>query len=282
MPGGPLLSPRKPWGCSFIIYLRRFASVAGAVIMAKQRRAEKQRDRLPQRDVSPGMIPTGSLSRAARAGERTEDELLLERPGPSEPTPRVPSQAEFTHGDPWRVLRIMGEYVHAFDALAEVGAAVSIFGSARTPESDPMYAAARDLGRRLAESGFAIITGGGPGIMEAANRGAHDAGGFSIGCNIELPKEQGTNPYVQIGVNFRYFFCRKTMFMKYAEGFVLFPGGYGTLDELFEALTLIQTRKVKPFPVVLFGSTYWRGLVDWMRDRLLAETKIDPGDLGLL
>jgi uncharacterized protein (TIGR00730 family) len=176
----------------------------------------------------------------------------------------------------------MGEYVHAFDALAEVGAAVSIFGSARTPESDPMYEAARAVGRRLAESGFAIITGGGPGIMEAANRGARDAGGLSIGCNIELPKEQGTNPYVQIAVNFRYFFCRKTMFMKYAEGFVLFPGGYGTLDELFEALTLIQTRKVKPFPVVLFGSRYWKGLIEWVSEQVLEGRKIDAEDLTLM
>ena len=248
--------------------------------MAKSRSVDKKKPGSP--GLAAGLIPNMSLSRAALAGERTEDELLLERPGPPEPTPRVPSQAEFTHGDPWRVLRIMGEYVHAFDALAEVGAAVSIFGSARTPESDPMYQAARDVARRLAESGFAIITGGGPGIMEAANRGARDAGGLSIGCNIELPKEQGTNPYVQIAVNFRYFFCRKTMFMKYAEGFVLFPGGYGTLDELFEALTLIQTRKVKPFPVVLFGSRYWKGLIEWVRAQVLEGRKIDAEDLTLM
>src|SRR5262245_57945601 len=213
-----------------------------------------KKDRRPSARADDALLPNPSLSRAARTGQPTEDELLLQRPKTAEPQPRVPAQAEFTRGDPWRVLRIQGEYVHGFDALAEVGAAVSIFGSARTPESDPMYQAARDVARRLAESGFAIITGGGPGIMEAANRGARDAGGLSIGCNIELPKEQGTNPYVQIAVNFRYFFCRKTMFMKYAEGFVLFPGGYGTLDELFEALTLIQTRKVKQIPVVLLGS----------------------------
>jgi uncharacterized protein (TIGR00730 family) len=195
--------------------------------------------------------------------------------------PRVPALSEFTHGDPWRVLRIMGEYVHGFDALAEVATAITIFGSARTRESDPMYQAARDVARGLAQAGFAIITGGGPGIMEAANRGARDASGLSIGCNIELPKEQGINPYVDVAINFRYFFCRKTMFMKYSEGFVLFPGGYGTLDELFEALTLMQTGKIKPFPVVLFGTTYWRGLIDWMQERLVAEGKIDPGEVDL-
>src|SRR5207302_7955229 len=153
--------------------------------------------------------------------------------------------------------------------LADVGSAVTVFGSARTPESDPMYAAAREVGRRLAEAGFAVSTGGGPGIMEAVNRGARDAGGLSIGCNIELPHEQGTNPYVDVAVNFRYFFCRKTMFVKYSEGFVLFPGGFGTLDELFEALTLIQTEKIHRFPVLLFGSAYWRGLIEWVTDRLI-------------
>jgi uncharacterized protein (TIGR00730 family) len=229
-----------------------------------------------------GSIPNVTLSQAARAGKKTEDELLLERPRQPRPVARVPEQAAFTRGDPWRVLRITGEYVHGFDALAEVGAAVAVFGSARTPQTDPMYEAARDLGRRLAEAGFGVITGGGPGIMEAANRGAQGAGGLSIGCNIELPREQALNPYVDLAVNFRYFFCRKTMFVKYAEGFVLFPGGFGTLDELFEALTLIQTGKIQRFPVVLFGSAYWRGLIDWVRDRLLSEAKIDAEDLRLL
>jgi uncharacterized protein (TIGR00730 family) len=144
-----------------------------------------------------------------------------------------------------------------------------------------MYNAARRLAACLCQSGFAIITGGGPGIMEAANRGARDCGGFSIGCNIELPKEQSTNPYVDLSVNFRYFFCRKTMFMKYSEGFVLFPGGYGTLDEMFEALTLIQTGKISSFPLVLFGTSYWQGLIDWMREQMLAGGKIDPVDLDL-
>ena len=227
------------------------------------------------------LVPNPSLNRAARTGEPTEDELLLQRPKQAEPRARVPEQADFTRGDPWRVLRIMGEYVHAFDALAEVGAAVTIFGSARTPETDPMYQAARDLAQRLSKAGFAIITGGGPGIMEAANRGAREAGGLSIGCNIELPHEQHGNAYVDVSVNFRYFFCRKTMFLKYAEGFVLFPGGFGTLDEMFEALTLIQTGKIHQFPVILFGTKFWQGLIDWMRDRVLGDGKIEPKDLEL-
>ena len=227
-------------------------------------------------------IPNLALSRTARMGAQTADELLLKRPKANVPAPRVPEQAEFTHGDPWRVMRIMGEFVHAFDSLAEVGAAVTFFGSARTPHDDPMYAAAHDLAGRLAKAGFAIITGGGPGIMEAANRGAHEAGGLSIGCNIELPKEQVLNPYVNISVDFRYFFCRKTMFMKYSEGFVLFPGGFGTLDELFEALTLIQTGKIARFPVILFGSQHWRGLLDWMQGCLEKFGKIDADDLRLV
>jgi uncharacterized protein (TIGR00730 family) len=227
-------------------------------------------------------VPNLSLRQKGVLGKRTEDELLLQRPPHARPVPRVPEQAEFTHQDPWRVLRILGEYVHAFDALADVGAAVTIFGSARTGASDPMCQAARDLAGRLARAGFAVITGGGPGIMEAANRGAREAGGLSIGCNIELPHVQGTNPYVQVAVNFRYFFCRKTTFVKYAEAFVLFPGGLGTLDELFEALVLIQTGKIKHFPVVLFGSAYWQGLLDWLRGRVLADGKIDPDDLNPL
>jgi hypothetical protein len=230
----------------------------------------------------PGFIPNPSLNRAARSGKATEDELLLARHRFPRPQPRVPEQAAFTRDDPWRVFRVMGDYVQGFDALAEVGAAVAVFGSARTPESDPMYKAAVDVSARLARAGFAIITGGGPGIMEAGNRGAREAGGFSIGCNIELPHEQGTNPYVDIAVNFRYFFCRKTMFMKYSEGFVLFPGGFGTLDEMFEALTLIQTVKIRRFPVVMFGSAYWKGLLDWIRERVLAEKKVDAGDLDLM
>jgi uncharacterized protein (TIGR00730 family) len=232
--------------------------------------------------MSGGGVPNVSLSRTARAGEKTEDELLLERPRGAKPVARIPAHAEFTHGDPWRVLRITGEFVHAFDALAEVGAAVAIFGSARTHASDPMYQAAQHVAFLLAKTGFAVITGGGPGIMEAANRGAKEAGGLSIGCNIELPREQSVNAFVDVSVNFRYFFCRKTMFMKYSEGFVLFPGGFGTLDELFEALTLIQTRKIQRFPVILYGSAYWQGLLDWIRGQVLSSGKVDPDDLNLV
>ena len=200
----------------------------------------------------------------------TEDNRFLQTP-----------DTEFTHSEPWRALRILSEFVEGFDALAGAPPAITVFGSARITEGDPMYAAARELGSELARAGFSVITGGGPGIMEAANRGCQEAGGFSIGCNIELPHEQGLNPYVDLGVDFRYFFVRKTMFVKYAEGFVVFPGGYGTLDELFEAITLIQTGKVLHFPVALYGSEYWGGLIDWLHDRVMAEGKIGPDDLGL-
>lgn len=216
------------------------------------------------------------MNRTQRLGKPTQDEQLLES------QTRIPDSAAFLHSDPWRVFRIMGEFVQGFDTLAEVGAAVTIFGSARVDEDDPMYQTARELAATLARQGFAIITGGGPGIMEAANRGAVDAGGQSIGCNIELPFEQGMNPYVEIAVNFRYFFVRKMMFVKYAEAFVIFPGGFGTLDELFEALTLIQTGKIHNFPVVLFGTQYWQGLLNWVKDTMLAEGKISPEDLKRL
>lgn len=206
--------------------------------------------------------------------QTTEDERLLQRV-----ETRV-SPARTT--DAWRVFRIMGEFVEGFDKLAQLGPAVSIFGSARTRPDDPHYAAARETAHKLAEAGFAVITGGGPGIMEAANRGASDADGESVGCNIELPFEQGMNEYVSTAVNFHYFFVRKTMFMKYAEAFVIFPGGFGTMDELFEALTLIQTGKVRNFPVVLFGVAYWSGLVGWLRETMLAEGKIKIEDLNRL
>src|SRR5690606_4051053 len=183
--------------------------------------------------------------------------------------------------DAWRIFRIMGEFVEGFDTLVELGPAVSIFGSARVLPDDPYYAAAQETARRLAEAGFAVITGGVPGIMEAANKGAVEGGGKSVGLNIELPFEQGMNAYVRIPINFHYFFVRKTMFVKYAEGFIIFPGGFGTLDELFEALTLIQTGKVRHFPVVLFGSEYWRGLIDWIRDVLMRGGKISPEDMDL-
>jgi uncharacterized protein (TIGR00730 family) len=204
----------------------------------------------------------------------TEDERLL-RP------PAAPTRAPFTSTDPWRVLRIMGEFVEGFDTLSDITNAVTIFGSARTAPADPFYLKAIDTARLLAQQGFAVITGGGPGIMEAANRGAKEAGGLSVGCNIELPFEQGTNAYVERAINFRYFFVRKTMFVKYSTGFIVFPGGYGTMDELFEALTLIQTGKVKYFPVILFGRDYWSGMADWLRDTVAAGNKILSQDLEL-
>ena len=205
----------------------------------------------------------------------TEDERLLQIP-PDE------RRTSFTHTDPWRVLRIMGEFVEGFDTLSDIRNAVTVFGSARTKPGDPYYEKAVETGRLLAQEGFAIITGGGPGIMEAANRGAQEGNGLSIGCNIELPFEQGTNPYVERAIIFRYFFVRKTMFVKYSTAFVVFPGGFGTMDELFEALTLIQTGKVKNFPVVLFGGSYWQGLAEWLRERVAGEGKIDTKDLELL
>jgi uncharacterized protein (TIGR00730 family) len=179
-------------------------------------------------------------------------------------------------------MRIMGEFIEGFDNLADVERGVSIFGSARTSPDDPQYLAAHETARLLAEAGFSIITGAGPGIMEAANKGAREGGGRSIGCNIELPFEQGANPYVDTLVNFRYFFVRKTMFIKYSSAFIIFPGGFGTLDEAFEALTLIQTGKIYQFPVILFGRHYWAGLIRWLQSRVLVEKKISPGDLDLL
>jgi uncharacterized protein (TIGR00730 family) len=210
---------------------------------------------------------------AVRRAGRTEDEALLQRP---------PSRPEFLDSDPWRSLRILAEFVEGFDALAAVGPAVSVFGSARTKEANRYYKMARELGTLLAKQGYAVITGGGPGIMAAANRGAQEGGGLSVGCNIELPMEQGLNPYVDLGVEFRYFFARKVMFVKYADAFVIFPGGYVTLDELFEALTLIQTKKVQDFPVILMGTDYWAGMIDWIRATLLEEAAINAADVDLL
>ena len=175
----------------------------------------------------------------------------------------------------------MSEFVEGFDALQQIPPAISVFGSARIREDDPMYGAARAVGAAAARAGWAVITGGGPGIMEAANRGCREGGGLSIGCNIELPFEQKLNAYVDLGIDFRYFFVRKMMFVKYAEAFVVFPGGYGTLDELFEALTLIQTGKVIHFPVVLFGSSYWSGLTRWLQEPVLEEGKIAADDLAI-
>lgn len=201
----------------------------------------------------------------------TTDQRLLDSEGPS----------EWVHTDPWRVMRIQSEFVEGFGALAELGPAVSVFGSARTPRDSHEYDAGVRIGRALVDAGFAVITGGGPGAMEAANKGANEAGGTSVGLGIELPFEQGMNDYVNLGVDFRYFFVRKTCFVKYARGFVVLPGGLGTLDELFEALTLVQTRKVTRFPIVLFGTAYWSGLVDWLRDTVIAEGKASMHDLEL-
>ena len=203
----------------------------------------------------------------------TQDERLLE-------TPRRPAD-EFLHTDTWRVFRIMGEFVQGFEDLAQITNGVAVFGSARTRPDDPVYQAARETTALLAQAGFAVITGGGPGIMEAANRGAFEAGGTSVGCNIELPHEQYANPYLTLSLKFKYFFVRKMMFVKYSNAFIIFPGGFGTLDELFEALTLIQTHKIRDFPVVLFGSRYWDGLLSWIRDFAMKEGKISEQDLRL-
>jgi uncharacterized protein (TIGR00730 family) len=186
------------------------------------------------------------------------------------------------HSDPWRALRILAEFVEGFEALSQLGPAISIFGSARTPRDDPFYLAAEATGKGIAKRGHAVITGGGPGIMEAANKGAQLAGGLSVGCNIELPSEQGINDYVDLAVEFRYFFARKTMFVKYARGFVIFPGGFGTLDELFESLTLAQTGKIKHFPIVLFGSAYWSGLLEWIRREGLPRAYLAAADIDLV
>jgi uncharacterized protein (TIGR00730 family) len=199
----------------------------------------------------------------------TTDQRLLDSRG----------AADWVHTDPWRVLRIQSEFVEGFGALAELGTAIGVFGSARTRTDHPDYALAEQIGRRLAEEDFAVITGGGPGTMEAANKGASEAGGISVGLGIELPFEAGLNQWVDKGINFRYFFARKTMFVKYSQGFVVLPGGLGTFDELFEALTLVQTQKVTSFPVVLLGTAYWQGLVDWLHETVLAEGKISADDL---
>ena len=203
----------------------------------------------------------------------TDDEVLLRSPEPDD---------DYKTSDSWRVLRIMSEFVTGFDNMATITRGVSVFGSARTPEDNEFYQAAVETGKLLAEAGFEVITGGGPGIMEAANRGAHEAGKVSVGCNIELPFEQKPNPYLTKSLTFKYFFVRKTVFIKYSNAYVIFPGGFGTLDELFEALTLIQTRKIRNFPVVLFGSQYWRGLLQWMTSAMLNEKNINTEDLGLM
>src|SRR5919205_1290733 len=223
--------------------------------------------------ASPEVLAEAAITAQEGFRERTEDEKLLQ-PGSS--------PDDFRQTDTWRVMRIMGEFIEGFDNLATIDKGVTLFGSARTHPDDPQYQNAQEVARLLAEAGFAIITGAGPGIMEAANKGAKLAGGQSIGCNIELPFEQGANPYVDTLINFRYFFVRKTMFIKYSSAFIIFPGGFGTLDEAFEALTLIQTGKIYQFPVIMFGRAYWAGLIRWIQSRVLGERKISPGDLDLM
>ncbi|MFG1948017.1 TIGR00730 family Rossman fold protein [Nonomuraea sp. NPDC048826] len=225
-------------------------------------RANRRERRQGQAVVRGSMVP-----------ESTHDERLLARQGPS----------DWVHMDPWRVLRIQAEFVEGFGQLAELPRAVTVFGSARTPGDSPEYAMGRALGKELAQAGFAVITGGGPGVMEAANRGATEIdGGVSVGLGIELPFEQRMNDYVDLGIEFRYFFVRKTMFVKYSCGFIALPGGFGTLDELFEALTLVQTHKVTSFPVVLMGSEFWGGLLDWVKSQLAGTGKIAAQDLDLI
>ena len=208
--------------------------------------------------------------RGERVPERTTDQWLLDSRNSS----------EWLHTDPWRVMRIQAEFVEGFGALAELGPAVSVFGSARLGADDPAYEIAEQVGRELALAGFAVITGGGPGLMEAANKGALEAGGTSVGLGIELPFETGLNQYVDLGINFRYFFARKTMFVKYARGFIVLPGGLGTLDELFEAMTLVQTGKITSFPIVLIGRDYWRGLISWMRASLVTRGAVGEADVA--
>ena len=230
------------------------------------------------RDIDDEAVPqrfrgrTVVRRRQVPPGSSTTDQRLLDSRG----------STEWVHTDPWRVMRIQSEFVEGFGALAELGPAISVFGSARTTPDEASYVQAERLGRRLVEAGFAVITGGGPGVMEAANRGALEGGGVSVGLGIELPFEQGMNQYVDLGVNFRYFFARKTMFVKYAEGFVVLPGGFGTLDELFEALTLVQTQKVTSFPIILMGRRYWSGLLDWLRESAQEMGTIGPKDVDLL
>jgi uncharacterized protein (TIGR00730 family) len=202
----------------------------------------------------------------------TTDQRLLDRRGPS----------DWVHTDPWRVMRIQAEFVEGFGLLAEMGMAVSIFGSARTKPDEAEYKLADNIAQGLVKAGYAIITGGGPGVMEAANKGASEAGGVSVGLGIELPMESGLNDYVNVGVEFRYFFVRKTCFIKYSQAFVVLPGGYGTMDELFEAVTLVATGKITKFPIVLVGSAYWSGLLDWLKTTMLAEGKIGQDELSLL
>ncbi len=220
----------------------------------------------PERQLGPNTLRRGQINAS------TTDQRLLDHRGPS----------DWVHTDPWRVLRIQSEFVEGFGTLAELPKAVCVFGSARTKVDDQEYEVGERLGEAFARAGYAVITGGGPGIMEAVNKGAVAGGGMSVGLGIELPFEQHLNEWVDIGIQFRYFFARKTMFVKYSQAFVVMPGGFGTLDELFEALTLVQTRKVTRFPVILCGSAYWNGLMDWLRGPVLDSGKVSAADLDLI
>ena len=227
------------------------------------------------RDTPPpnGIRHKGPLElRRKQAKVTMSDQTLLDTKGPG----------QFVHTDPWRVLRIQSEFVEGFGALADLGPAVSVFGSARTEPGSAYYELGVEVGRKLAEAGLAVITGGGPGSMEAANKGAVQGNGVSVGLGIELPFEQGMNQWVDLGINFRYFFARKTMFVKYAQGFIVLPGGLGTLDELFEAMVLVQTRKVTSFPIVLLGTVFWSPMLDWIRSTLVAEGMMSAEDLDLV
>jgi uncharacterized protein (TIGR00730 family) len=226
----------------------------------------------PKPDSPPERRRGPVIMRRSQVSSSTTDQRLLDTSGSS----------EWVHTDPWRVLRIQAEFVEGFGAIAELGPAISVFGSARSRPGDSDYEEGVKIGSALARAGFAVITGGGPGAMEAANRGASEAGGVSVGLGIELPFESGLNDWVDIGVNFRYFFARKTMFVKYAQGFIALPGGFGTFDEIFEAVTLVQTQKVTSFPIVLLGSAYWGGLLTWIRETVLGGGKVSGRDLGLL
>ena len=229
---------------------------------------EADRPDQPPRPPAHGRV----LQRRVRPGSSTTDQRLLDSRGPT----------DWVHADPWRVLRIQAEFVEGFGSLAELGPAICVFGSARTRTDEWAYQTGERLGAALVDAGYAVITGGGPGVMQAANKGASEAGGVSVGLGIELPFEQGLNPYVELGIDFRYFFARKTMFVKYSQGYIVLPGGFGTLDELFEAITLAQTRKVTRFPVVLMGAGYWQGLLDWLHGTVEAGGKVSPGDFAML
>jgi uncharacterized protein (TIGR00730 family) len=223
-------------------------------------------DRRPERHRGPVTL------RREAATTGTADQALLDSAG----------RPDWKVRDSWRTLRILSEFVEGFDTLSELPPAVSVFGSARTKPGSPECELAQQLGGALARAGYAVITGGGPGVMEAANRGCTEAGGLSVGLGVELPFEQGINEWVELGIDFRYFFVRKTMFVKYAQAFVVLPGGFGTMDELFEALTLVQTRKVTRFPVVLMGVRYWSGLITWIRETMLQEGMIGPEDMEIV